>query len=51
MTVEQRERLAYLCERIQTEKAPAVFDALVLELGDLLEQRQRTQAAQTVEQN
>lgn len=40
MTVEQRERLAYLCERIQTEKAPKTFDELVMELNELLEQKQ-----------
>ncbi len=39
MTAEQRERLAYLCERIQTEKVPKTFDELVMELNELLEQK------------
>lgn len=43
MTDQERERLAYLCERIQVERAPKAFDELVMELNQLLEQkRQRT---------
>ena len=41
MTDEERERLAYLCQRIQTERAPKTFDELVMELNELLEQKQR----------
>jgi hypothetical protein len=41
MTGEERERLAYLCERIQIERAPKTFDELVMELNELLEQKQR----------
>jgi hypothetical protein len=41
MTDQERERLAYLCERIQIERAPKTFDELVLELNELLEQKQR----------
>jgi hypothetical protein len=41
MTDEERERLAYLCERIQIERAPKTFDELVMELNELLEQKQR----------
>jgi hypothetical protein len=37
----ERERLAYLCERIQVERVPKTFDELVMELNELLEQKQR----------
>ena len=48
MTDEERERLAYLCERIQIERAPKTFDELVMELNELLEQnQQRINRAQT----
>ena len=47
MTDEERERLVYLCDRIQIERAPKTFDELVMELNELLEQkRQRTDSAQ-----
>ena len=47
MTAEERERLGYLCERIQIEHAPQAFDELVMELSELLEQnRQRTDSAE-----
>jgi hypothetical protein len=39
MTPEERARMNYLCERIATEKEPTVFDQLVKELNDLLEQK------------
>jgi hypothetical protein len=41
MTVEERDRLGYLCERIQVEQAPQTFDELVIELNELLEQNQQ----------
>ncbi len=41
MTAEERERLGYLCERIQVEQAPQTFDELVMELNELLEQNQQ----------
>lgn len=41
MTGEEREQLAYLCERIQIEQAPEAFDELVMELHELLEQKQQ----------
>lgn len=45
MTTEERERLGYLCERIQVEQVPKAFDDLVMELYELLEQQQRTDPA------
>jgi hypothetical protein len=52
MTADERERLAYLCERIQIEKAPKTFDELVMELNELLEQKQqRTHAEHDLERN
>lgn len=41
MTAEERERLGYLCERIQVEQASQTFDELVMELNELLEQNQQ----------
>jgi hypothetical protein len=53
MTDEERERLGYLCERIQVEHAPQTFDELVIELNELLEQNQqrisRAQARTSIE--
>lgn len=46
MTDHERELLVHLCERIQIEQAPEVFDELVMELYELLEQKQRTNPAQ-----
>jgi hypothetical protein len=37
MTPEERTRMAELCERIQTENDPVIFDQLVKELNDLIE--------------
>lgn len=37
MTPKERERMNWLCNRIQDEKDPKVFDQLVRELSDLLE--------------
>ncbi len=37
MTPEERERMDRLCERIQIEKDPQIFDQLVRELNDLIE--------------
>ena len=37
MTTEERERMNWLCNRIQEEKEPNKFDELVRELNDLLE--------------
>ncbi len=39
MTSEERERMNWLCIRIQDEKDPETFDALVEELNKLLEQK------------
>jgi len=39
MTSEERERMNWLCNRIQNEKDPEKFDALVQELNELLEQK------------
>jgi hypothetical protein len=44
MTAEERERLGYLCERIQFEHVPQAFDQLVMELQELLEQKQQRTA-------
>ncbi len=41
MTVEEREYLEDLCNRITSEKDPVTFDELVLALNDLLERTQR----------
>lgn len=37
MTHEERERMNWLCIRIQEEKDPKIFDQLVYELNDLME--------------
>ena len=37
MTINERERMNWLCQRIQDEKNPEIFDELVKELNDLLE--------------
>jgi hypothetical protein len=37
MTAQERERMNFLCLRIQDEKDPKTFDALVRELNELLE--------------
>ena len=37
MTPDERERLQYLCSRLQEEDEPITFDGLVRELNDLLE--------------
>jgi hypothetical protein len=37
MTPEERDRMNWLCTKIQEEKDPKVFDALVDELNALLE--------------
>lgn len=37
MTPQERERMNWLCQRIQDEKDPKVFDDLVVELNELLE--------------
>ena len=37
MTPDERERMNWLCLRIQEEKDPETFDALVQELNDLME--------------
>jgi hypothetical protein len=37
MTPEERERMNYLCQRIQEEKDPKIFDELVRELDELME--------------
>ena len=36
MTPEERDRMAWLCTRIQEEKDPKVFGELVVELDELL---------------
>ena len=41
MTVEERENLEDLCNRITEEKDPVMFDELVLALNELLERTQR----------
>ena len=37
MTPEERERMQYLCKRIEVEKDPQIFDQLVIELNNLIE--------------
>jgi hypothetical protein len=37
MAHEERERMNWLCTRIQEEKDPKIFDQLVCELNDLME--------------
>ena len=37
MTPEERERVQYLCSRLQEEDQPITFDGLVRELNDLPE--------------
>jgi hypothetical protein len=37
MRAEERERMAWLCERIAEEQDPKTFDELVQELNNLLE--------------
>ena len=39
MTPEEREKMNELCKRIQTENNPKIFDQLVCELNDLLEEK------------
>lgn len=39
MTEEETKRMYELCAMIKTEKDPQIFDALVRELNDLLEQK------------
>jgi hypothetical protein len=39
MTPEERERMNWLCVRIQDEKDPRIFDSLVQELNELLERK------------
>jgi hypothetical protein len=39
MTPEERDKMNELCEQIQIEKNPEIFDQLVRELDDLLEIR------------
>jgi hypothetical protein len=41
MTPVERERMNWLCNRIQEEKAPKTFDELVRELKDLLEAKHK----------
>ena len=40
MTPAEREQMNHLCQRIQEEKDPAIFDKLVQQLLDLLEIKQ-----------
>jgi hypothetical protein len=40
MTPEERKRMNWLCVRIQEEKDPKIFDTLVCELNELLENQQ-----------
>jgi hypothetical protein len=40
MTPEERQRMNWLCLRIQEEKDPKTFDSLVHELNELLEREQ-----------
>lgn len=48
MTPEERERMEYLCKRIEIEKDPTTFDELVKELNDLIEvKHQRIHPEQT----
>lgn len=37
MTPEERDRMNAICQRIQEEKNPAVFDELVRQLNDLID--------------
>jgi hypothetical protein len=37
MKADERDRMNFLCQRIQDEKDPNIFDALVQELNELLE--------------
>jgi len=37
LSPEEREKMNELCNRIQTEKNPEIFDNLVRELNDLIE--------------
>ncbi len=39
MTPEERMEMNVLCEQIATEKDPKIFDQLVRQLNDLLEQK------------
>ena len=39
MTPEEQQRMNEICAKIVTEKDPAIFDKLVKELNDLLEQK------------
>jgi hypothetical protein len=40
VTPEERNQLQYLCKRVEEEKDPNEFDRLVLELNELLDQKQ-----------
>jgi hypothetical protein len=39
MTPEEREKMDELCRHIQTEKNPEIFDQLVRELNELIEEK------------
>ncbi len=39
MKLDERERMNWLCSRIADERVPAVFDELVRELNELLEEK------------
>jgi hypothetical protein len=41
MTPEETERMYRLCEKLQTEKNPSVFDNVLEELLELLEQKHK----------
>lgn len=41
MTPEERQRMNQLCAQIQDEKDPSKFSALVEELNELLEKKER----------
>ena len=41
MTSEEVEKMNSLCRRITTEKDPQIFDQLVRELNELLEQKHK----------
>lgn len=39
MTPEEREKMNDLCRRLATEQDPEIFDRLIRELNDLLDQK------------
>ena len=41
MTPEERERMFEICKRIQDEKNPEIFDQLVKELNELMEEKHK----------